>query len=198
MIDLIKRILSSSIVNLFNNQPNILTPTSQTTMTEWNLAHHLANEIAKYIFWLDHDIEVTKRNFDNRRPDIIFHKRGINALNFLVIELKMHDNTEGDIRKIKEDWMQSDLRYRFGVSIVVRSKTNWAVSVFERDNPEPLHLYHRTFKEQLPIPPITPQNKTIAKKIEGLVEEILKTKEKNPGADTSVLEQEIDRMVYEL
>jgi len=35
-------------------------------------------------------------------------------------------------------------------------------------------------------------------KVEDLVEEILKAKEKNTGADTSALEQEIDRMVYRL
>ena len=40
---------------------------------------------------------------------------------------------------------------------------------------------------------ITPQNKTIAKKIEALVDEILQRK-----SDPSELEREIDRTVYEL
>ncbi len=39
--------------------------------------------------------------------------------------------------------------------------------------------------------------KPIAQKIEALVEEILKAKKDNPNADTSTLEQEIDRLVYE-
>jgi len=167
-------------------------------MTEWNLAHHLANEIGKYIFWLNNDIEVTKRNYDRHRPDIIFHKRGVNALNFLIIELKMHGNTEEDIRKIKEDWMHPPLSYRFGASVVVRSKTNWTASIFEKNNREPIHLDNTTYADYLSIPPITPQNKSIAKKIEDLVDEILKAKEKNPEADTSELEQEIDRLVYKL
>ena len=204
MIDLIKKILSSSIVNLFNNQPNILTHTSQTTMTEWNLAHHLTNEITKYLFWLDHDVEVVKRSY-SERPDIIFHKRGINTLNFLVIEIKRLGNTKGDIRKIKEDWMQGDLRYRFGASVVVRSKANWTVSVFERDDPEPLYLNHRTFTQQLPIPLLTLRNKPIVEKIEALVHEILSITQGNDYLQNSEkqvkvkeLESEIDRRAYEL
>jgi len=39
MKNLVGRIIASSIVNLFKNQPDILTYTSQTSLTEWNLAH---------------------------------------------------------------------------------------------------------------------------------------------------------------
>jgi|Deesub1362A_J573_1020465.scaffolds.fasta_scaffold00319_11 hypothetical protein len=66
MINLISKILCSAIKNLFENQPDIFDFTSQTGETEWNLCHHFANEIHKYIFC----------------------KRGINALNFLAIETK--------------------------------------------------------------------------------------------------------------
>ncbi|GER94782.1 hypothetical protein A45J_2547 [hot springs metagenome] len=50
----------------------------------------------------------------------------------------------------------------------------------------------------IPIPPLTPQNKPLAQKIETLVEEILKRKSQNPNYDTTNLEKEIDRLIYQL
>ena len=84
----LKNILESAAYNLFRNQPNIFEFTSETGQTEWNLTHHLANEIHKLLPDYDCDLDVTKRNYDNRRPDIIFHKRGTNRYNLLVIEVK--------------------------------------------------------------------------------------------------------------
>ena len=137
MIYLIKQILCSALKNLFHNQPNIFDFESQTGQTEWSLTHHLSNEICKYIFWLDHDLDVTKRNLGNRRPDIIFHKCGINALNFLVVEVKYRDRTiEEDIRRIKEDWMGNELKYRFGASIQIFDKSKWKVIVFANKGAE--------------------------------------------------------------
>lgn len=52
--------------------------------------------------------------------------------------------------------------------------------------------------ENLPIPKITESNQSIADKIIALVEEILKTKEQDPKADTSAQEREIDKLVYAL
>ncbi|PUU86355.1 hypothetical protein, partial [Halanaerobium sp.] len=63
MLKTLANILNSSILNLLKNQPNILINTSETTMTEWNLGHHLANELKKYIFWLDNDLELTKGHY---------------------------------------------------------------------------------------------------------------------------------------
>ncbi len=50
MENLLVKMLCSSIKNLFDTQPDIFEFTSQSGETEWNLAHHLANEIQKYIF----------------------------------------------------------------------------------------------------------------------------------------------------
>jgi len=52
--------------------------------------------------------------------------------------------------------------------------------------------------EQLPIPPLTPQNQPIANQIIALVDQILSAKQKNPDADTSQLEHQIDQLVYKL
>ncbi|MDK7490379.1 hypothetical protein OWP22_15880 [Bacillus paranthracis] len=118
MNNLIRDIVYSAIINLFQNQPDIFENTDQTNFTEWNLNYHLSNEIAKYIFWLNVDLDVTKRNYRNRRPDIIFHKRKTNALNFLVVELKKSRNdSQSDIDKIIEEWMKNPLNYRYGVYV---------------------------------------------------------------------------------
>jgi len=46
--------------------------------------------------------------------------------------------------------------------------------------------------------PITPQNQHIADQIVQLVDQILSIKNQDPDADTSHLEREIDKLVYEL
>ncbi|RVY40993.1 DUF7149 domain-containing protein [Helicobacter pylori] len=52
--------------------------------------------------------------------------------------------------------------------------------------------------ETLPIPQITKSNKPTADKIIALVDKILKSKEKDPKANTQKLEKEIDALVYRL
>jgi hypothetical protein len=133
MISLINGILCSALKNLFDNQSDIFNFTSQTGQTEWNLTHHLANEIHKYIFWLNHDLDVMKKNVGNKRPDIIFHKREINELNFLVVEVKRYASVEKDIRKIQEHWMKGELKYRFGANIKIVSKDKYEVIIFENN-----------------------------------------------------------------
>lgn len=52
--------------------------------------------------------------------------------------------------------------------------------------------------EKIPIPKITPQNQKLADKIIVLVDKILKSKEKDPKANTQRSEKEIDALVYRL
>ncbi|MCS7202347.1 MAG: Eco57I restriction-modification methylase domain-containing protein [Dictyoglomus sp.] len=61
------------------------------------------------------------------------------------------------------------------------------------------YRYKKAFLEQLPIPPITPQNLNIINQIESLVDKIIKIKkEEGCQADTSYFEQQIDHLVYKL
>ncbi|MDU9764857.1 class I SAM-dependent DNA methyltransferase [Helicobacter pylori] len=52
--------------------------------------------------------------------------------------------------------------------------------------------------EKIPIPQITEKNQELADKIIVLVDKILKSKEKDPKANTQRLEKEIDALVYQL
>ncbi|GAA9741501.1 class I SAM-dependent DNA methyltransferase [Helicobacter pylori] len=60
------------------------------------------------------------------------------------------------------------------------------------------YRYKKAFIERLPIPKITPQNQELAHKITDCAEQILKTKEKDPKANTQKLEKEIDALIYQL
>ncbi|WP_033602034.1 type IIG restriction enzyme/methyltransferase [Helicobacter pylori] len=60
------------------------------------------------------------------------------------------------------------------------------------------YRYKKAFIERLPIPQITTKNQELAQKITDYAERILKTKEKDPKANTQELEKEIDTLVYQL
>lgn len=51
---------------------------------------------------------------------------------------------------------------------------------------------------EIPVPPITSDNKSLVTTIELLVDKIIAAKKQNHQADTSELEDEIDKLVYEL
>jgi adenine-specific DNA-methyltransferase len=66
------------------------------------------------------------------------------------------------------------------------------------------YRYKKAFLEKLPIPPVTPQNRSLVRRIELLVNRILARKRllarkrRNPHASTRDLEREIDELVYRL
>ncbi|GAA8386085.1 class I SAM-dependent DNA methyltransferase [Helicobacter pylori] len=60
------------------------------------------------------------------------------------------------------------------------------------------YRYKKAFIERLPILQITPKNQELAHKITDCAERILKSKAKDPKANTQELEKEIDALVYQL
>ncbi|QOS78473.1 hypothetical protein JNUCC31_27805 [Paenibacillus sp. JNUCC31] len=137
MDNLVRNIIYSSIKNFFENESDFFDYTSQTGMTEWNLTHHLCNELSKYFLWLNKEVDVAKRNYDNKRPDIIFHKRRTNKFNFLVVEAKKNPNDKQlDIIKLKNNWMVRPLNYRFGVYINIWGKGEFEAILITRDGSE--------------------------------------------------------------
>jgi hypothetical protein len=126
--------LERAVRNLFANQPNIFEFTSETRQTEWNLAHHLAIEVHKMFPELDCDLDVVKVNLENRRPDVIFHKRGTHESNYLVIEVKRDGHPadiRDDIEKIRSYWFEDRLHYRFGAVINLKSNKTYQIEVIQ-------------------------------------------------------------------
>jgi hypothetical protein len=60
------------------------------------------------------------------------------------------------------------------------------------------YRYKKAFLEKLPIPLITPKNRSLVRRIELLVNRILARKRGDPHADTRDLERAIDELVYRL
>ncbi|WP_305873838.1 class I SAM-dependent DNA methyltransferase [Helicobacter pylori] len=60
------------------------------------------------------------------------------------------------------------------------------------------YQYNKHALEKIPIPKITTKNQELARKITDCAERILKSKEKDPKANTQELEKEIDALVYQL
>jgi hypothetical protein len=133
----VEALLKKAVQSLFDHQPDIYDFTPETGQTEWNLSHHFANEVKELLKGLDHDLDVMKLNLDNKRPDIIFHKRGNHDSNFLVIEVKRdggNSKLEDDANKIREYWFGRRLRYRFGAVVNLKPDKTGEVRLFE--NPE--------------------------------------------------------------
>jgi hypothetical protein len=106
---------------LMRTQPDLFHFTSQTIPTEWNVAHHFAGQIHRLYTKYNCDFELIKPTEHRKRPDIVLHKRGTHAQNFLVIELKVHiDDMEDDVQKIKTYWFDYPLNYQYGVVFAYR------------------------------------------------------------------------------
>ena len=118
--DTIARNLCSAVEELYRKEPDIDSFSSETRQTEWNLAAHLGPEILTYFTGYSYDIDVMKIHHNNKRPDIIIHKRGTNDYNLLVVEVKREGSeadAEDDKRKIEEYWFSDRLHYRFGATV---------------------------------------------------------------------------------
>jgi hypothetical protein len=180
---------------LAEEQPTLSKFTSETNEYEPNLSFHYANSLRRFLFWLDCDFDVSKPNLGNRRPDIIFHRRGIHALNFLVVEVKRseRDATE-DIAKIKDYWFNKPLFYRFGASVVLGENGSFSVRLLEsRTGKEETRGNNKDFNK-LCIPKVSERQAALPK----LADRILAVKQRDGEADTSALERELDRSGYVL
>lgn len=128
----IKQKIEKATIQMLTSQPNFFEFTPETHESEWNISHHLANEISKVFSEYDCDLDVIKQNFERRRPDIIFHKRGSHRDNFLVVEVKRDTaDVESDLEKIQHYWFQEPLAYKFGAVIVVNDYEHITVVVIK-------------------------------------------------------------------
>jgi len=87
---------------------------------------------------------------------------------------------------------------KFILGILNSKISNWYMQNISYSLSEGARRWIKQYVEQIPIPPLTPQNQAIAKQIITFVDQILSTKKQNPEADTSKLEKEIDKLVYKL
>ena len=130
----IEGLITQACQNLLRAQRNLFQFTSQTNQTEWNLAHHLANELHAVFPDYDCDLEMTKPNLGNRRPDIVIHRRGSQDENLLVVEVKRSKElVASDVQKIRDYWLVPPLQYRFGAVVVIEENREPLVSVLANE-----------------------------------------------------------------
>jgi len=197
---LLARILCSVARRMWQNEPTLGEYTSETAEHELNLAFHFAAELRGWFPWLDCDFDVTKRNFNRNRPDIILHSRNT-AYNFLVVEVKREKSRHAvpaDLRRIRENWFEGNLQYRFGAAIILdEDKQGFEAQVLSRIHKD---QGPQVLKGLNMGTPLQPQNfspfgrKTLCKAID----RIAGAKKRDRNQETSTLEREIDQLVYAL
>jgi hypothetical protein len=130
----IHQMLTDAISNLLHSQPNLFQFTSATNQTEWNIAHHLANEVHKLFPDYDCDLDVSKPNLGARRPDIVVHRRGTHEDNLVVVEVKRRrKDIDGDIGKIRRWWFAPPLHYCFGAVVVINEHEEPSIDVMRNE-----------------------------------------------------------------
>ena len=195
MTKFVADILASAATSLAEEQPTLSKFTSETNEYEPNLSFHYANILRRFLFWLDCDFDVSKPNLGNRRPDIIFHKRGIHALNFLVVEVKRSEcDAQEDIDKIRAFWFKEPLLYRFGASVVLGGNGSFTVRLLERESKkEETRTNNKDFSK---LRSLKDSESGVA--VMKLGNRIVAVKEQNAGPEVSELKREMDRLVYTL
>jgi len=179
-----------SVKEMFVNQRDLADFTAQTDHHEPNLSFHLANELWKFFPWLNCDFDVKKTDH-NKRPDIIFHRRGCNTFNLLVVEVKRQSSPlvngwicQSDEEKISNYWFAEQLNYPFGVSLVMNEKTSEFAFALSRNNPRTVVRFAS--------PNLDVQ---INDGVASILERITAAKRRNPNAQTQILEHNLDMMV---
>jgi len=128
----IKELLEGAIISLSEHHPTLFEFTSATHQTEWNIAHHYANEVSALFSDYDCDVDISKPNLNNKRPDIVVHRRGTHESNFLVIEVKRDRNdVPEDLQKIRDCWFHEPLRYEYGAVVMIDGYENTSVTLIK-------------------------------------------------------------------
>ncbi|WQW50916.1 Eco57I restriction-modification methylase domain-containing protein [Helicobacter pylori] len=127
------------------------------------------------------------------QQDIIFMTRMTNQIRCVVVPLGVYGGKVNILHDFRID--------RFLILGVLNSKL---MTYFYKKKFFPTHMQGGAFGfdtlsvETLPIPQITTKNQELAHKITDCAERILKSKAKDPKANTQELEKEIDALVYQL
>ena len=201
MKTLLARILCSAARSMWKKDPTLGNYTSETYQHELNLAFHFAAELRQCLPWMHCDFDVAKRGGNRERPDIIFHRRGSHALNFLVIEVKRERSRSAvpaDLSQIRDRWFGGRLAYRFGAAMILADdKPEFEAQVLSRTGVDdaPIIVNHSTMGPPLAQASFARiRRKTLCR----AVDRILAAKQRDAEVDVSALEREIDELVYAL
>lgn len=196
MKTLLSRIMLSAASEMWRKEPTLSRYTTATAEHELNLAFHYAAELRSWFPYLNCDFDVAKNQFNGERPDIILHRRGSNACNFLVIEIKRarsrHD-IPADLAQIRDRWFQGELKYRFGASLVLDEEQQTAeVCILSRIQPQQAEW----ITDRQRVDPICPP-KFIRVRLGTLVDSVERLSLSELD-DKSPLEQHLEQLILRL
>ncbi|HUC19264.1 MAG TPA: hypothetical protein VMA37_16415 [Acetobacteraceae bacterium] len=126
MEDEIRKRISSALTRFRCEEIERGRMTTDSNVTEWHFAYHFANCLSQQFPCHTCDIEVSKPNLNNKRPDIIIHKRGTHDHNLLIVELKRDrsaDEIRDDIIKIKRHMFAAPYCYQFGAVVKISNES---------------------------------------------------------------------------
>ena len=197
---LLLRILASVAHSMWQDDRSLSRYTAETAEHELNLAFHYARRLGFWFPWLDCDFDVTKTHFNRERPDIILHRRGSNAANFLVVEVKRERSrglANADLKQVRARWFATPLRYRFGASVVLDDDTRgFDVRLLTQRSPQQQTVLSKAdLREPLSLPRLRRVQRA---DLVRLTDRLLEAKRTAPEADTTALEREIDERVHRL
>lgn len=202
MRKLLARILCSAADAMWQKNPTLGHYTSKTYQHELNLAFHFAAELKDWFPWLDCDFDVSKTNLKRKRPDIILHRRGCHALNFLVIEVKREKSRRdvlSDLKKIRRYWFGSKLKYSYGAAVIMEDdKPQFEAQVLRRAAPKkaPEIFKSADLRDPLRHPSLAP---ACWKALSEKVDRIVKARKEHPGSATlNTLEIDFENSISEL
>lgn len=153
------------------------------------------NKINKYISWRKDEIHRTRPDYLWESPKKIIIQRISGGSSPLTATLDTHRyKTFASVNNLILKNNHSHL-YEFILALLNSRVLNWFYANNYSNNSELTVNISKTFLEQLPI---ELGNTDIQNTITRMVDRILAAKAKNPQADTSPLEKEIDELVYQL
>ena len=130
----IKALLEQAARSCQENQPNLFEFTEDTDQTEWNITSHYAVEVSKLFPGFEYDVDLKKPSVQNKRPDIVLHRRGTHDSNLLVIEMKRkQEDVSEEIEKIEKSWFPPPLRYQYGAVVVISGIGSFSVVVLKNE-----------------------------------------------------------------
>jgi hypothetical protein len=122
MLELIAQLLLSAVGEMWRREPSLSRYTRDTSEYEPNLSFHFGIELWRWLPWFACDFDVRKVGMNDERPDLILHRRGTHAVNYLVVEVKRERSryaANADLTQIRERWFRGELRYRYGASLIL-------------------------------------------------------------------------------
>jgi hypothetical protein len=153
------------------------------------------NPIKKFLLWDKHKIHRTRPDYLwNADKKIIIQRisGGSNPLTATLDTKKRRTFASVNNLLLKPEFADY---YEFILAIINSKVINWYYANKFSNNSTLTVNISKTFLEQLPIPNISLEQQ---QPIIAIVNQILSAKKENPQADTSNLERQIDRLVYEL